>query len=328
MPKSGAKRPPSPAPTPRKAKKQKRKPSRATKVKRAKAAVSTNIITDQFDKRVDYVHVKKRVNKKGIAFKKKVLSVLQTQLPVVTRLFTTATAGTQTTAVTEQCWQIFHLKPWDGQAAAPGAGSLYNEVAQNDLKTLSGNLDGTAIGSPSGDTLSPNFWIKQAYMDIICENSGANDAILEVYELDYVPRAGNPINQYASFNAALTAAITSTVTYGTTYSLNTKGVSPFDISELLRTYGIRVVKKMTNEFQANGKFVYTLKDYRKHYVSADAISRDLGSKYCIQNMTKSVLVVAKTTQNDGAVTMRATAEKHYRIQPIADIQDTTAGGSG
>lgn len=313
-----------PPPTPKRDSK-KRKVSRATKVKRAKAAVSRDVITDQYDKRVDYVHVKKRVNKAPILFKKKVLSALQTQLPVITKLYTTATAGTAATTVSEQVWQVFHLKPWAGQAAAPGAGSLYNEVAQNDLSDISTELD-TATFGESNATLSSNYWIKQAFMEVFAENTSANDGILEVYELDYVPRAGNPINQYASFNAALTAAIAGTSNIGTAYSLNTKGVSPFDISELLRTYGIRVVKKMTIDLQSNGRFTYPVKDYRKHYVNATAIQKDLGSKYCVQNMTKSVLMVLKCLQNDGAVTLRATAEKHYRIQPIDDTQEATVGG--
>lgn len=303
----------------------KRKVSRASKVKRAKAAVSRDILTDQFDKRVDYVHVRKAVKKAPILFKKKVLSALQTQLPVVTKLYTVAGAATAGTTVTEQVWQIFHLKPWDGQAAAPGAGSLYNEVAQNDLKDISEEVGAVELGG-EGDSLSGNYWIKQARMEVFAENTSANDGVLEVYELDYVPRAGGPINQYASFNAVLTAALAGTTTLGTAYNLNTKGVSPFDIADLLRTFGVRVVKKMTIDLQGNGRFTYPVKDYRRHYVNATAAGKDLSSKYCVQNMTKSVLLVLKCLQNDGAVTLRASAEKHYRIQPVTQGQDYTVGG--
>jgi len=95
-----------------------------------------------------------------------------------------------------------------------------------------------------------------------------------------------------------------------------------------RPYGVRVVKKMTIDVQPNGKFAYPLKDYRRHYVNATAIETDLGSKFRIQNMTKSILVICKTFQNDGAVTIRASAEKHYRIQPIDETQTFTGGGSG
>jgi len=324
MPRRGVKRG-APPPTPGKPVAKKRKLSRATKVKRAKAAVNRSIITDKFDKRVDYVHVKKRVNRAPILFKKKVLGVLQTQLPVVTKVFTLASTSTASTVAAEQVWQIFHLKPWAGQAAAPGSGSLYAESAQNDLSDLSGELDSTAIGTPSGDTLSPNFWIKQAWMEAYLENSGSTDTTVEIYELDYVPRAGNPINQYASFNAALTAALAGTTTYGTAYSLNTKGITPFDITELLRTYGIRVLKKMTSDMTAGDRVTYTMKDYRKHYVNATAIKKDLGSKYCIQNMTRSLLIISKPG-NDATASLRVAVDKHYRIQPVADTQETTAGG--
>lgn len=292
-----------------------RKLSRNKKISKAKAAVSRDLLTDQFDKRVDYVHVKKAVKPKDIKFKNRVLTALATQQPRFTRLFTIGQAATATTGVTEQAWQIFHLKPWDGQAAAPGAGSLFNEAAQADLSSM------------STGTLSDNYWITQAWMDIYCENTSGNDGILEIYELDYVKRAGNPINQYASFNAVLTAAIAGTTTAGgSAYSLNYRSVTPFDITALLRDYGVRVTKKMTIDQQSNGRFMYTMKDYRKHYVNVDALSKDLTDKFCAQGMTKSVLVVLKSLQNDGAVTLRASADKHYRIQPTNDRQDETIGG--
>lgn len=297
-----------------------RKPTRNSKIRKAKATVGRNIVTDQFDKRVDYVYVRKPVKQKEINFKNKVMSVLATQQPVVTKVFTIGTASTSTTSVTEQAWQIFHLKPWNGLAATPGAGSLFNEVAQTDLATMSTDLQNAG--------LSDNYWIKQAWMDVYCENTSAADSVLEVYELEYVRRAGAPISEYASFNAALTAALTATTTAGTAYSLNTRSITPFDIAALLRDFGIRVVKKMTSDLQSNGKFIYPLKDYRKHYISADALIPSVGggNVFAIEGVTRSILCIAKAVQNDGAVTLRASADKHYRIQPTNPRQDETVGG--
>lgn len=309
-----------PPPTPRKDRPaaKKRKVSRPTKIKRAKASVARNILTEQFDKRVDYVHVKKRFNKAALNFKKKVVNALAVSQPIVTKLFTVATTATTGVTVGDQTWQIFHLKPWAGQAAAPGAGTLYNEAAQADLSAISTQLD---------PVYSLNYWIKSAWMEVMVENTSASDGMLEVYELDYVKRAGNPINQYASFNAALTAAIAETTTLGgTAYSLTARGVTPFDITALLRNYGIRVIKKMTSDLQANGRFAYPVMDYRKHYIQSGAIAKDLGSKFAIQGMTKSLLVICKPYQNDGAVGMRCSADKHYRIQPTDALQDNTIGG--
>jgi len=95
----------------------KRKVSRVAKIKKAKSAVNRDILTEQYDKRVDYVHVKKPVNRKMINFKKKVISALQTQQPLVTKLYTISHADSATTAGGGQAWQIIHLKPYDGQAA-------------------------------------------------------------------------------------------------------------------------------------------------------------------------------------------------------------------
>lgn len=325
MPRRGVKRG-NPPPTPKKDRPatKKRKVTRSAKIRKAKASVSRDVLTDQYDKRVDYVHVKKRFNKTALNFKKKVMNVLAVTQPTVTKVYTVASASTAGTTTGEQTYQIFHLKPWAGQTAAPGAGSLFREAAQADLSDISAELDAATTGS--SPTLSENYWIKSAWMEVMVENSGTNDAMLEVYELDYVKRAGNPINQYGSFKLALDAAIADTDSIGSAYSLANRGITPFDITALLRNYGIRVVKKMSSDLQANGRFAYPVKDYRKHYVQATAMKKDLGSKFAVQGMTKTVLVIAKPYQADGAVTINASADKHYRIQPTNDMQEVTLGG--
>jgi len=194
MPRRGVKRgaaPPSPRDLPAK----RRKVSRPTKIKRAKAAVSRDIITDQFDKRVDYVHVKKGYNKAAVNFKKKVEAVFQTQIACATKLYTVPQAPTSTATSVQQAWQIFHLKPWEGQAAIDGGGgTLFNEQAQSDLSDISNEL---ATGGGVGSGYSSNYYIKSAWMELLVENTGTVDTLLEVYELDYVMRDGHPINQYA-----------------------------------------------------------------------------------------------------------------------------------
>lgn len=298
----------------------KRKVSRVAKIKKAKSAVSRDILTEQYDKRVDYVHVKKPVNRKMMNFKKKVISALQTQQPLVTKLYTISHADSATAAAGLQAWQIIHLKPYDGQAAT-GAG--YREDAQTDLKDIAAEI------SAVGKDLSENYWIKQAWVELTVINAGNTDGLLELYELDYVPRAGNPINQYGSFNAALTAAVAEINGLGTGFGvsgLNTRGVSPFDLSPLLRNYGIRVVKKMTSDVEAGQKFHYVLKDYRKHYVQNQALEKDLSEKFCIQGVTKSLLCVLRPTTNSDIITIRTIGDKHYRIQPTDAKQDEVYGG--
>jgi len=301
-----------------------RKANTGRKIKRAKAAVYNSVITEQSDKRVDYVSVKKPIGKakREIVFKNKVFKALEKTTPLVTKLFNMASAATVSGGAGNQCWQVFHLKPWRGSAAAPGAGSAYNEAAQTDLYKIADDIYSNATATE----LSHNYWIKQAWMDIAVENAGSNDGILEIYELVYLQKPGSPMNGFASFNAALTGALATTTTLGgTAPSLTERGYGPFDITALLREYGIKVVKKVTVEMTANDKTIYTVKDYRKHYIDYDSAG---GStlKYCVPGLTKSVLLIGKTTQNDGAVTLRASAEKHYRIQPTYEQQELTLGG--
>jgi len=299
----------------------------ANKVSRAKAAVGRAVVTDQYDKRVDYVHVKKRYNKNAVAFKKKVQAAIGTQYPRISKIYNVSSTNTTTTG-TAQTYQIFHLKPWDGIVQTSGSTAI-SELAQNDLKDIATELQAVDLDPGAGVVgLSFNYWVNYAYMDVFVTNStDATNMVLECYELDYVPRAGNPINQYGNLQAVIVAAQTSTTSLGTGYNMTQIGVSPFDIVELIRSFGVRVVKKMTVDLKAKDTFVYTMKDYRKHYVNGQSAFRDLSEKFCVQNMTKSVLIVGKPLTGTDAVSMRAKADKHYRIQPTNKSQEYTAGGS-
>lgn len=317
MPKSGAKgrRPPTPPRGPP-AKKQK------AAVRRKKNAVADSLITEQRDFRVDYVApTKPKYNKSVKKFQTKVMKALQRVHPVVSKVYTLASTNTVTAAATEQVWQIFHLKPFRGQAATPGAGSLYNEQTQVDIRDIGAVQLATTAG------LSNNFTVKYAEMEISIQNTQAsNDQNLDLYVLEYVHKAGNPINQYASFQAALTAAIAGTTTIGTAYDLNRWGISPFDITALVRDYGIKIVKKVTFVLRQDDVVSYRHKDYKRHVFDTDALSADLDNKFCIQGKTTSCLLIGRGTAADAVSGFRASCIKRYHVQPEFAKADVTYGG--
>jgi len=309
-------KPPTPPPERRR-----RTSSAATSAAKKRAATARTLITEQRDFRVDYVApTKPKYNKSVKKFQTKVMKALQRVHPVVSKIYTLASVSTVTVANTEQVWQAFHLKPYDSQAAVPGAGSLYNEQAQADISDIGGELSITA-------GLSTNFTVKYAEMEISVQNSQATaDVNLDLYVLEYVHKAGNPMNQFASFNAALTAAIAGTTTIGTAYDLNRFGTSPFDITALVRDYGIKIVKKVTFVLKADDVVSYRHKDYKRHVFDKDILQADLDDKYCIQGKTTTCLLVGRGTAADAVSGFRASCIKRYHVQPEFAKADVTYGG--
>jgi len=309
-------KPPTPPPERRR-----RTSSAATSTAKKRAATARSLITEQRDFRVDYVApTKPKYNKSVKKFQTKVMKALQRVHPVISKVYTLASASTLTTANTEQVWQAFHLKPYQCQSAAPGAGSLYNEQAQSDIYDIAFELNGTA-------NLATNFTVKYAEMEISIQNTQASaDQNVDMYILEYVHKAGNPINQYANFNAALTAAIAGTTTLGTAYDLNRWGISPFDISALVRDYGIKIVKKVTFVLRNDDVISYRHKDYKRHVFDWDSLGTDLGNKFCVQGKTTTCLLVGRGTAADAVSGFRASCIKRYHVQPEFQKADVTYGG--
>lgn len=287
----------------------------------AKASTSKQFVSDQRDIRVDYVAVRKKPSlkkKRDINMKKKVLSALQQQAPVITKLYTNTNISVTNTGLTDQSYIIFHMRPFDGQAATPGSGTLYNEPAQNDLADIGVELDTAMDGGT--DAFSRNYLLKSSVMEIYCEPVGTIDCVFDIYEIVYQKKKGNPINQSASLQATL-AASGGLQAGGTALTMGVRGVTPFDLPALIRNYGAKVIKKSTNFCQAGaGGFTYIVKDFRKQQVDYPQLSIDLGSKFCLQGFTKSVLIVCKPLVNDssGVAGFRATRDVHYRVQPAVN----------
>lgn len=317
MPRGRATKRGRPPPTPRKGTYKKRKTSLRSK----KARSANNILTEQRDFRVDYVAPKKRgYNKSMKRFAAKVEKVMAKKYPCASKVYSVASNSTVTTTATiEQVYQVFHLKPWQGTAAAPGAGTLYIEPAQTDINDIATELQ--AAG------LSGNFVTQYAQMDIYLHNNqGTADIFVDVYELDYVKKDGDPISAYASFQAALTAATTQITVVGNAYSLNRNGVTPFDIATMIQDFGIKVTKKSTIVMKADDTSCYKVPDYKRHTFDLNALTNGLSGKFCIQGKTRTVLCVGRPASNDAVSGFRAYAIKRYSIKPMYDKNDEVLGG--
>lgn len=291
----------------------------------AKASTSKQFISDQRDLRVDYVAVKKGTSlktKREIKFKSKVGKALQSQLPIVTKLYTNVGTSVTNTGTTDQSYVVYHMRPWDGQSATPGAGTLYNEPAQNDLKDISTEL--TTSMAAGADIFSGNYMVKSSVMEIYVEAIGSMDCVFDIYEIVYQKKKGNPINSLASLTSVLVGSgvLNPQVTNaGGVLHMGIRGVTPFDMGTLIRDAGIKVVKKSTNFVQGGaGGFTYIVKDYRSQKIDQTSLSVDLASKFCIQGFTKSVLIVCKplVADSSGVAGFRATRDVHYRVQPVVN----------
>lgn len=300
-----------------------RKVSKNVKRQRSKAFTSNQYLTDQFDKRVDYVAVKARKDsrkvKKDIKFKNAVMKALTPQVPTINKLYVTTAVSVTNTGATDQCYVIFHMRPWEGQAATPGTGTLYNEPAQVDLKDM---YDELAAGMDSV-SYSTDFVVKSSMMDIYVEPTGTTDCIFDVYEIVYQKKKGNPVDQFGSLYTIYNSAIGNGTSGANQISLGTRGGSPFDLTQALRDVGVKVVKKTSNFVQTgSGGFQYTVKDYRRQNIQGTVANSDLNDKFCMQGFTKSVLIICKTLVSDSSsVTgFRASREVHYRIEPKINSQ--------
>lgn len=286
-----------------------RKTSVKTKRRRAKAAASNQYLTDQHDKRVDYVAVKKpRKNvKKDIMFRQKVIDALQPTSPTVTKIKQVTETTAAITAGTGQGYLIFHMRPYNGSAVAN------IEPAQDDLLDISNELQ-SIKGAVADSELSGFYYLKSSIMTIDVEMTGTTDAVVDVYEIVYQKKAGDPTDSYASFNSMITAAA-SAGGMGTSLTMATRGVTPFDLTRLIRDFGAKVVKKTSNMITGGaGGFQYTVKDYRKQKFNGSSL---VDNQFCVQGWTKTVLIVGYQLVSDGGgSTIRAYATKHYRIQPI------------
>lgn len=317
MPRGRATKRGRPPPTPRKGTYKKRKLTARSK----KSRVIDNVATEQRDIRVDYVAPKKKgYNKSMKRFAAKVEKVMAPKYPCASKLYSIASNSTVTTTATiEQVYQVFHLKPYQGTAAAPGAGSLYIEPASDDISDI-----GTELAAAG---FSGNFTTQYAEMEIhLHNNQGTADIFVDIYELDYVKKNGDPVSAYASFQALLTAALAGTTTVGNAYSLNRNGVTPFEIVTLIRDYGVKVSKKTTLVMKADDTATYKIKDYKRHTFDRSALAAGLNLKYCIQGKTRTILCVGRPASNDAVIGFRAYAIKRYSVKPLYVKNDENVGG--
>lgn len=295
-----------------------KRPKRASA---SKSSAANSLITEQRDYRVDYVAPKKpKYNKALKRFQTKVFNALKQTYPTCSKLYTLGNVQTVTTAVTEQFYQIFHLKPWDGQAAVPGAGTLYNEQAQNDIRDIGTELTASA-------NLGASFTIKYAELEVSIQNSQASSDInLDIYELEYIKKNGSPLNTFASLQAVLAAAITATVPLGATLDFTRFGVTPFDLPALIRDYGVKIVKKITFVVKADDIVSYRMKDYKRHVIDHGVLVGALNQKFCIQGKTKSLMIIGRGAGNDAIMGCRMSAIKRYHVIPTWETAEEPQGG--
>lgn len=311
MPASKRKLPPSPAKTPKK----KRRLSAVTR----SGKLRSNFVIGNHDARTDYVAKPKKYNKSMKNFQNKVMKVLYKRDPKILKIQTVANATTvvpSATNSTEQAWQIFHMRPWNGSAAVPGVGTLYNESAQNDLTDLMTELGAT-------DVPSERWKVIRSEMDLTIQS--AVGGVLEIYELVYLQKEQASIVDQASFQVVLTDAINNLQALGTSLSLNRRGVTPFDITSLVKFYGVKVIKKSVFLLQANGALNYRMTDYTHDTIDKLAMA-DASVGFCLPGTTRSALVVYKPAFASTDASIVAGCNKRYQIQLLRNNAEQDLGG--
>lgn len=279
-------------------------PKRQRKGSNPRGLSRLNAVVGNHDARIDYVAKKPKYNKSLKKFQDKVMKVLYKRDPKIMKLKTLDTVQTVVTATTEQAWQIFHMRPWNGSAATPGAGSLYNEQAQNDVSDIFADL-----GAISADRLK----ILRSEMEVSLLSSGIG--VIDIYELVYLKKPNAAIVDQASFNAVLTDALANVNALGTALTLNRRGVTPFDITSLVKDYGVKVIKKSVFLVQSNQGLSYRMTDYSHDVIDTTQMT-DSSTGFCLPGMTRSLLVIWKPAATEATGSFLANCNKRYQVQYI------------
>lgn len=300
------KTPPTPKKTPAK---RQRKGSNSRKP----SGLRANFVLGQHDARVDYVAKKPKYNRALKKFQDKVMKVLYQRDPKFLKVKTLTQTATAVTATTEQAWQIFHMRPYNGTAATPGAGSLYNEQAQDDILDIQAEM----IGQPD------RIKILRSEMEVSLVCSGAG--VVEIYELVYLKKTPASIIDQVSFNAVLTDAIANLGVMGTALSLNRRGITPFDITSLVKDYGVKVIKKSVFLVQSNQGMNYRMTDY-SHDVFDNTQATDAGSGFCLPGTTRSALVIYKPVATEATGSIQTVCNKRYQLQLVRNTSTSDQAG--
>lgn len=164
----------------------------------------------------------------------------------------------------------------------------------------SGMSDLYDIFNQSGYSSTTKLKMLSATLDITYSNKGSSAVEMDLYEVQF-----KKATVYTDFKSAIDNAETDTTTVGTWTSLNLtdRGVTLFDIPQVIRTTGMTIIKKTKVFVPSGGTTTYQMRDASDWFITKEYATNntDTGTPgpagkggFLLPKKTKGIVAVYKT----------------------------------
>lgn len=210
--------------------------------------------------------------KKWVSFYKKTSAVIDSRLATKTMLINDAYDVTN--VINEQTFSAYMLYGLYGQ----------------DKNGFAGNSDVARVLQNYPVTSTAIF--KSAIMDMTLVNKGTISLEVDLYHVVFWKK-----NNDKNFDDTVTRAVAETdLTAGTTtLSLKTRGATPFDIPQIMRQTGMKILKKIKYFLGAGNCATYQIRDARNRRFPTSALPANLAvnEEFILPGWTQGIIVVHK-----------------------------------
>lgn len=249
-------------------------------------------VTRQTDRSVQYVrkNMPKYKKRKWVAFSKKVQAVNAKDEGTKTAVLNSAYTGSSNAAT--QTANMYYLYGSRNNNSA-------NELGGADLEYLFSNATQPGV--------SEKLKFKSAVLDLTFTNVGSIKLEVDVYQFRFYGQG-----KFASYSSAASEAVLDTplltnggVTLWTQPSLGARGVTPFDMPNLIRGMQATIVKKTKYFVDTFNEFTFQMRDAKQHVISEYHI-REGAQSMAVPKITHGVMIVVKSISGDTGETVQYT----------------------
>lgn len=300
-----------------------------TDTKTKKRITSGSGVTAQHDSRVVYrkkwmPKYKKRPWKK---FTRKVQAVLNKSLASKTIVFNSSQPTTfgspGTPAASAQVWNSIFLY---GNNGDPGVSGTSTTIGGGDLRKCVSILTGISDAVTAANT---KIRFSSAVLDITFCHSGSYTGPVELDVYDVVFRKETPNSSIGATIANAEGATRAISPVAGTLTLNSRGVTPFDLPLFLSATGCTILKKVKYFMSVGQAVTYQIRDPRNRTLTKYDItdygvtSTDNTSGYgswIKERWTRGVIYIVKPVAGfpDAPITFYAGATRKYLCQLLDD----------
>lgn len=264
-------------------------------------------VTIQKDYKVQYRKSRMPRYKKK-AWKKFTRKIIAANLKLVgTNTVIRNSSVSSTSLLSGQEWVAVHLYGSNGAVTAPGA----KEAGLQDLAEI--NIQDNRISNVSKCVFGSGI------LDCTMRNTGENPLEVDVYELVY---NATPIRESLGQTISLAETVTPQIpgSTGTGLTINTRGVTLFDLPMVLKQGKVKILKKTKVLLGKGETSTYQMRDARNHVFNFSDNFTTI-ENYCIPKMTKTLVFVHKPVIGLITSTLTVGVTRKYMYKLYEDNDD-------